>query len=713
MRKSMILPLLSLVMLLVACKPESEKVFTAIAPDYNGSKDYVNSTASNSYVCWSDGDSVNINGTRYRVAVDVVNGDNQATVVAEGVSELGGYYYASYPARQVASVAAGSVVFTLPEESDYVVSGGKQEVGSLMVAATQDRMLNFENVGSMLQFHLKSTGAGAKLCAIEVESSEPLSGDITATYSGSSWTVTNPATGSHVRRLLFPQTLELTSTAQDFYMIVPAIQNASSFTVRYYFECSNGEVKVFEKTKSSAVSLAQGHCYDFGECTFTGSAVSDGNSNSYSSVSVAGTESNPYMVYSTQSYKYYARTKSVNTSAYIALNNDISVDTTIALFKATLDGRGHTVTLAANKSLFGTVDGGKVKNLEVEAVAVATNPILVNNCFGFIACSTSNAAAFINCVNRASVEYTTNNSVNACYVGGLVGNALGTPTFTDCTNYGNVTSKTTHAGGIAGQCKGTVTGCINRGSITMIGYGCGQHKVGGLIGEQQAAVEDCANYGTVSILGTGGTSYSYLGGLFGLSSRNVTSCNNQGLVYSDISASSGDIYIGGVSGSAGVSTSCEMINCYNSVNVNVGHSQTKVYCGGLVGLLGACSVKNCYALCDVYGNTSAGIVCKYSSTKEVLITKSYWYGTATASSNTGAYGIIREASNADRVTVSFCYYPDGYGVSNSNITAINNGQLKSYLLLTDDSPLVEKLNENRPAGGCEWAVVNGRVVFKP
>ena len=74
--------------LFCSCKNEDEMVFSAIAPNYNsGAKDFVRSSATNSYICWNNGDNVRINDGEYTVNVDV---NEDATIVADGVTACGG-----------------------------------------------------------------------------------------------------------------------------------------------------------------------------------------------------------------------------------------------------------------------------------------------------------------------------------------------------------------------------------------------------------------------------------------------------------------------------------------------------------------------------------------------------------------------------------------------------------------------------------------------
>lgn len=208
-------------------------------------------------------------------------------------------------------------------------------------------------------------------------------------------------------------------------------------------------------------------------------------------------------------------------------------------FKGTFDGNGKTISnLNINMTkgtdfavgLFGVVNGGTVKNLKLQKVAVdvptsemaaAAVGMLtgegtvsgVEVLSGHVAAARGNGAivgrmikggTISGCKNYATVTGTGAN------VGGIVGAAYYTAkgqtmTIKACGNYGTVTGTAGAVGGIVGLSAANVSNCTNEADIK--GNGA---DVAGIVAEQQNAgsVTDCTNRGAVvntsSAYGTGG-----------------------------------------------------------------------------------------------------------------------------------------------------------------------------------------------------------------
>ena len=211
-------------------------------------------------------------------------------------------------------------------------------------------------------------------------------------------------------------------------------------------------------------------------------------------------------------------------------------------FKGTFDGNGKTISnLNINTTkgtdfavgLFGVVNGGTVKNLKLQKVAVdvptsemaaAAVGMLtgggtvsgVEVLSGHVAAIRGNGAivgrmvkggTISGCKNYATVTGTGAN------VGGIVGAAYYTAdgqtmTIENCYNYGTVTGTAGVVGGIAGLSAANVSNCVNESAITGKG-----NDVAGIVAEQQNAgsVKNCTNrgeirnnaasYGTAGIVG--------------------------------------------------------------------------------------------------------------------------------------------------------------------------------------------------------------------
>lgn len=192
------------------------------------------------------------------------------------------------------------------------------------------------------------------------------------------------------------------------------------------------------------------------------------------------------------------------------------------------DGNGKTISnLNINTTkgtdyavgLFGVVNGGTVKNLKLQKVAVdvptsemaaAAVGMLtgggtvsgVEVLSGHVAAIRGNGAivgrmikggTISGCKNYATVTGTGAN------VGGIVGAAYYTAdgqtmTIENCYNYGTVTGTAGVVGGIAGLSAANVSNCVNESAITGKG-----NDVAGIVAEQQNAgsVKNCTNRGEI------------------------------------------------------------------------------------------------------------------------------------------------------------------------------------------------------------------------
>ena len=532
-----------------------------------------------------------------------------------------------------------------------------------MVASTRNSTMRFRNVCSLLQFSISSSISNAKIAAIEVTADKALSGNITARCTNDVWSVTCPTGTIYSRTLHFDNPDTLSGVAKNYFLIVPPVENLASFKVKFYIEKSNGEIVVFEKSKSGDIDFVQSKGYVF-SASFDGTYLSYGAGN-YDNVSPNGSSENPYRVFSDKGYKYTMR-QFANKTKNIALQNDVTVDTTFATLTSTLDCCGNTVTLAnPNKPMFNTVSNGSVKNVTVTAESAATAPVMNSNCFGFISCISSDASSFENCTIDASINYTSGSGSNI-YIGGICGRADGTTSFSNCHNTESHVATASYMGAIAGRCYGAMSNCSNSGDVTMIAFGMANVLLGGLAGQQTGIVSNCSNSGVVSIDGVGGTTETKVGGLFGKASKNIDNCVNLGEVNCDLTTSNSDVFIGGITGHAGVSTKITISNCYNNANLNQGHVCTKTRVGGIVGFDNRADIKNCYALGNFEGLYSAGIVVYENPLESLVVSNSYYYGTLYTDNSNYRFGIIGDSETG--VTVSYCYCPTGFSLKGANVT---------------------------------------------
>lgn len=704
-------------------RDKGSEVFTAVMQSYNNSgKDYI----VGNVVYWSDADRIRINDGVYGIAVDGSD-RNRATVNAEGVSDFGGNYYGAYPAEGSTIAANGRVTFTIPQQKLYTTAGGKQVIHNIMAAKSNGSKLNFQNLCALLHFKVAASGSGvgAKLYAVEVETDKPMWGTMTADYneSLSKWEVTSlTASDANTRTLRLKTPIELTAAEQDLYMLVPPVAGGSTLTLRFILENGTGTVKVFEKAKSTSFSFESGMLYHFNQSnTFNGTAMLYG-SDAVTAETMDGSVAHPYLVYSGNSWNALKSSSVMGTAGkQINLAEDINVNSTYtSVFRATLNGNGHTITLTTpNISLLSSVNGGQVRNVTIESTEPVRHPILVYNdparYYGALAGRAFSSAVFENCVNKVNITCDTLNYATV-YVGGLIGNANGC-TMTNCRNEGNITSNAAYVGGVAGQA-GAISDCTNSGTITIITTAdvVKTSYCGGVAGYVVSAdVSNCYNTGAINI-NTKSSEISYYGGVFGLANSNVSNCSNTGAITCAVMSNTKSIFVGGIVGCNTSSSEVTMLNCYNEGDIVCMEDETNRYVGGLLAYDNRMSIKNSYAFCLLQGTYVCGIVAYGAGLFiNANITNCYYYGTITCGSS-NKFGIAGVSNNDYKFVIDKCYYPSGYTICHPN--SANNGTsatLSSAVSLTggDGTSLRDALNGNVFTGACNWK--NGtspaRVVF--
>ena len=206
-------------------------------------------------------------------------------------------------------------------------------------------------------------------------------------------------------------------------------------------------------------------------------------------------------------------------------------------FKGVFDGDNKTIsglnitsiTGNAAVGLFGVVDGGTVKNLNLEVNINVASSDLAGGAIGMM-------------LGGANAENITVNGaiVGNDGVGGIVGRLIIDGTIANCTNNASVTSNYGGIGGIVGKAYyedgantatfASITNCINMGTITAPMY------VGGIVGFARANVSGCVNEGAIA----GGTQ---TGGIVGqlMAAGTVSANENKAAV-------SGTNHVGGIIG---------------------------------------------------------------------------------------------------------------------------------------------------------------------
>ena len=255
-------------------------------------------------------------------------------------------------------------------------------------------------------------------------------------------------------------------------------------------------------------------------------------------------------------------------------------------YTSIFDGNSNTISgiyidsSADNTGFIGYLDGGTVKNLNIEDSYISGGDYTGGIC--------GRMSADDSLIENCTFSGVVNGSE---YVGGITGGINRFGDIVNCKSYGKVSGNSS-VGGIAGQIyKSTVSGCENNAEVNANNY-----FSGGIFGFADAGeVLYCVNNGKINgNLTTGG-----IAGWMYYKNTSVNHSYNTGDV-------SGTQYTGGIVG--GVSGYAVVNDCWSSGNVSAYESF-----GGLAGNVGSKNMTNCS-----YNNTvftgeafgTLGVVCE-------------------------------------------------------------------------------------------------------
>ena len=406
--------------------------------------------------------------------------------------------------------------------------------------------------------------------------------------------------------------------------------------------------------------------------------------------------------------EYMASSLANNTAITFAFTTDISLSgvsySKPSTFKATLDGRGHTLkSFPSNKdirSLCSTLNGtirdlcianynapgnaNKTSILAESAQGAMISGVVLSNCTWTISGGSHGTAGLVYSVggsttitNCTMVNCKVTASSNGTYLGGFVGSASSL-IMVDCHFIADDADQVAVgdgipvAGALIGKCGSgvTVRRCSNNARVKVSGS-ASDAAAGGLVGGSWSnsgspVIEDCANFGIVEA-----TSNVPAGGIIGEvgpTNANFTvtvkSCYNYGSVSSPFAA-------GGIIGSyRGASKT--VVNCGNAGNV----SSPAGFAGGIIGRLryygnnGTAGFENVFQCGAVTtesgfaGILAGGITSSTGSGLTLVVNNAWMAGSATASAG-GKTGLAIGGCDAES-TGALALSVTGGGVLNSN-----------------------------------------------
>ncbi len=318
----------------------------------------------------------------------------------------------------------------------------------------------------------------------------------------------------------------------------------------------------------------------------------------------------------------------MNENKYYKLTRDIDlegINWVGAEFNGVFDGGGHSILNMSRVETLGTGDEtniglfstatGIIKNLNLEnvifmingngtdvnvgALAGATNKIIINNCHvdanSIITATNGNShvGGLIGWgYNESNIKNCTNGaSVGGYHAGGIAGSTDST-TIIDCTNDGEISGVI--AGGIAGDCntyvetvKFGIIGCTNNGTVNSTVNSNetitdSVPRIGGIAGHGNA--KDCVNNGTVNSR-YDGDYRAYAAGIVG--GGNAEGCTNNGKIN------------GNGTNIAGIVTNGNAERCTNNGKLSTTYNAAGIVYGG--------NATDCINNGDIEARTVCGI----------------------------------------------------------------------------------------------------------
>ena len=562
--------------------------------------------------CEQDSIAVYIDGYNHAHIYTLEEGAGNTTATFRGYGR-GNDYVAIYPSAIAAGYDEEGAHVVLPSQQRYArntFSSGSYP----MIATSHSSGLQFRNLCSVLRISITGRGTVTSITFKANDESAFVSGEATVSSDFTDEPKLIPGSNTTNEVTLDCGGIMLNkTTAEDFYMVIPAQEYKGGFTLTittlsgYMIKTTENDV-VMERSQLRGIQPFQ---LELTEGLMPSETLSG-----------EGTEDNPFIIASVEDLMLMmsainsvdatiettgTENQTVARNAYYKLTNNLDLSeyakfiglwTPIGnysandnfVFDGVFDGGNHTIsnlqinTDATYQGLFGYVKAGTVKNLKVSGKVKSGS-------YSGIICG-RNDALIENCSVTGSIEGMGDKTSNT---GGIVGYGNN---ISNCINDASVVG-VSYTGGIAGTSTGTVKNCESH-----MGLSGSASYVGGIVGYQESGyIYNCANYGKECYL----AATSHLGGICGYmrSGAQIANCYNEGSPFTFYG------YVGGIVGyceAANLGDSNDynttVRNCVNSAQVMT--YELPEYAGGICGYSSG-TIKNCYWLYDIYSTTAKGI----------------------------------------------------------------------------------------------------------
>ena len=472
-------------------------------------------------VYWSNGDKIAING----VASEALSGladETQSTLFTFGETEsamISTPYNVVYPASIVTLSNYNNV--TLPNVQTYKAGGFADGMSPMAGYSADGSSLSLKHLCAVLHISVKcsaeATADTDNIVAVRFKgkAGEQVCGSFAIDYSTA--TLTGNSTDEADKEVRVVKSLATsTSTAVEYYLVVPAGTYASGFEVIV----QDANSHIMTKSKSSSTTLVAGKLYNMTEFDFVPSGTETG-------IEIANAEDLIDFAKAYNNKEYEA----LGSSLVATVTQDINFDATSSTAFNATGGIGLKISYfgdAVDYYFDGTFNGN---NHTISGLA-ATIPL-------FKATSQSAEIRDLNIDNTSSFTFTHNDSAEMDH-GSVVGYHRGTlknvSVAADVTMSAGNVSKVTALGGLVGRVVvGSVEDCIYSGNLTVpYEYVVSGQKtyVGGLVGEisnSEGKIEDSNFDGTIDFAGTVASTsktdpYLLLGGIIGRNQGAISNC---------------------------------------------------------------------------------------------------------------------------------------------------------------------------------------------
>ena len=503
-------------------------------------------------VYWSPEDVITLNGT---AATEFTPSDDNTSATAKfKLTSLTAPYNFLY-----GGVSGKGDQVSYPATQNYVADGF-DPAAMPMYASVTDLKGNvaFSHVGSLLRFSFTGTNKISSITLTAADNSKSLSGNFTiGTTDGVLDGSLTPVSGNASLLYSFGEDRQLSQTPFVFYIAVPAGTYPGGIVLDVIDnEVGHMTVKVMENNET----LAAGKVREFENVVYEPEK-----------------EANLIQISSDATLQQFADRVAAGETY---LNARVAADftatsswTPVADYKGIFDGNAKTIS-GLTQPLFNNL-GGVIRNLTLNSNINATDAADLS--WGMFAktlvpsSEVDDVAGLYNCAAQGSLTYTPSAALSDnIFIGGHVGINEG-GVIENCTNEAIVTMgdcEEIHdgqisVGGVVGlstqggdlKTYGTITNCINNGTVTCLAKFSKNAFIGGVLGYQvdkKEYIGGCVNNGMVKVAGSFSTTADlHLGGVIGMGKGVIESCTNgsNGTIASEKGSTGGGIICqGGVVG---------------------------------------------------------------------------------------------------------------------------------------------------------------------